>query len=996
MNVYQRKLYAFLQHSQTVEIAQQLPYLQTHLSQLENWWNEGLGKYSQEISSASDRVNLNTNINVNNYVKVSHPISGESQEVKNLNPVTADDIATIIQTIESLTDSNNPELSAKRIFWWCWRFLPEILASKQRQALLFPAHKTIPDSPIHSYNTTVSAIAGAMFPDSWQVGETAKHPDIFLFTFSPVQEFIKASRKFLDFWAGSYLLHYLSVKVCWYIASEYGADAVVVPSLWNQEIIDALLLEEFADCPTFEQSLKKYTQSDPVTRFNNKQSTSLTTAGFPNVITALIPQDEAKALAQRLTAHLKQSWTEIGNKIRQHIKTQVIEYLKDDNKRENFWLEFASELPSNADKDTYLRDLEKWQQHGCWEWNKLWDAQLNHSWETYWAVMPLGSPKRELAISKDSNSQFDCTWKAAQENNAPSRSQQPIPTAAEEATYHSLNVGTWWGNVQFQLGRRIQAVKNTRTWEIPAAPGERSTLSGQYSAVHPNLLYNEKFKEGGGLPAGSMQLFWRLMAQVYPGLFNGAEKLNAIELTKRMAWGYGGVAESLGIIVAEDIYEQLIRFPNLSSIASARFAHDNPQQLNQYRRELTQLIDKHLPAYNEPFRSRAYGRPFHVPKTDAKLNPYNEKGKDSNGVMFSSKWLAEDLGCIGEDIHTLRSLVDTAHRNTGFGDSSPSDWWAIALADGDNMGKYVSGVRLKSYQHYIVTEEVDKTGIEDQAWQDLLNTKKRMGPATHVGLNRALLDFSNRLVPYITEQRFCGKVVYSGGDDVMAVLPLADLPEYILSIRAAWCGGQDPWQEFKNRGDYWYPQKQLKGLSDRPHFTMGKDATMSMGIVIAHKSVPLPTVLENLWEAEKYRAKKIPGKDGLCFCVIYGGGNVLEAVMKGTLLESWYSLLQPASEELSPLLYRLAEELPRRAIVTPNSQLFAKAAAVIINRRDESKKLSNFAQIEAWLNDWEDWAKNAPSDALGTQPEDLGKLLRFSAFWVDKMVQQSQWVGEVS
>lgn len=72
-----------------------------------------------------------------------------------------------------------------------------------------------------------------MFPDSWQVGETAKHPGIFLFTFSPVQEFIKASRKFLDFWAGSYLLHYLSVKVCWQIASEYGADAVIVPSLWN-------------------------------------------------------------------------------------------------------------------------------------------------------------------------------------------------------------------------------------------------------------------------------------------------------------------------------------------------------------------------------------------------------------------------------------------------------------------------------------------------------------------------------------------------------------------------------------------------------------------------------------------------------------------------------------------------------------------------------------------------------------------------------------------
>lgn len=203
-----------------------------------------------------------------------------------------------------------------------------------------------------------------------------------------------------------------------------------------------MLLEEFADCPIFEKSLKTYTQSDPVTRFNNKQSSSLTTAEFPNVITALIPQEEAKALAQKLTEHLKQSWTQIGNKIRQHIKTQVIEYLKNDSKRTNFWLEFISQLPQNADKDTYLRDLEKWQQHGCWEWNKLWDAQLNYSWETYWAVMPLGSPTRELAIDKGSNSQFDSSWKEEQEAIAPSRSQR-TPTAAEEATYHSLNVGTW-------------------------------------------------------------------------------------------------------------------------------------------------------------------------------------------------------------------------------------------------------------------------------------------------------------------------------------------------------------------------------------------------------------------------------------------------------------------------------------------------------------------------------------------------------------------------
>jgi hypothetical protein len=64
---------------------------------------------------------------------------------------------------------------------------------------------------------------------------------------------------------------------------------------------------------------------------------------------------------------------------------------------------------------------------------------------------------------------------------------------------------------------------------------------GQYSAVHPNLLYRDDFVKVGEYRRVSMRLFWQVMAKVYPGVFNGSEKLNAIELTKRMAWGYGGV-----------------------------------------------------------------------------------------------------------------------------------------------------------------------------------------------------------------------------------------------------------------------------------------------------------------------------------------------------------------------------------------------------------------------------------------------------------------------
>jgi CRISPR-associated protein Cmr2 len=266
-------------------------------------------------------------------------------------------------------------------------------------------------------------------------------------------------------------------------------------------------------------------------------------------------------------------------------------------------------------------------------------------------------------------------------------------------------------------------------------------------------------------------------------------------------------------------------------------------------------------------------------------------------------------------------------------------------------------------------------------------------------------------VPYLTEKRFCGKVVYSGGDDVLAVLPLADVLSFLRSLRAAWSGAEDPGGDFESNGGYWHPRQPIHpGLPNRPLFTMGQTATLSAGIVIAHKSVPLPTVLESLWSAEEDRAKKmagaseispkIPVKDGLCFRVIYGSGNVLEASMKGQFLEQpWWDLIcsATATDELSPVLYRLAEQLPLHSCLTPHSQLISKAAKVIVNSRDKQLEHDQLQALENWINAWEEWAyavetqwqqkiqsKPETPKPIGCTMQDLASLLRFSAFWLDK------------
>lgn len=1125
MDFYQRKLYALLRPPESSDwgngLVSELACIQKNLDELHNWWEQG--KQARDIASSSDHLNLQSLDTGENSegVKACHPISGQKQHL----------ISPEVQ-IQPNIDFIKKEPDAKKVFWWFWRFYPELFANQQQDVLLSPAHMVLPDCPLHSHQSAVSALTGAMFPESWKDGDKPKTPYLLLFSFSPVQEFIKSSRKFVDFWAGSYLLHYLSSKLCWYIATELGPDALIVPSLWNQEIIDALIIKEYSDFAEYFEKLQN--SKNPVNRFNDKTSTSLSTAGFPNTITVLVSgKEDAQKWGKLLGDRLTDEWFGIGEKVRKHIRQEVTYFLnKETTNLELIVKEVFPELENNPGEfNKYIKelnDLKDETKHGCWEWRKLWEVQLKNTWEPYWTAIPLGNPDDEkgLAIERDNNNSFDEIWLENQDNIAqpvlerfPYKSE--LPDKFELEFYQYFNVGTWWGSIQQRLGLCLNNVKYTRNWKIPTAPGERSTISGKFSAVHPRFNWG-KFCEGRGQASGSMRLFWDIMSQAYPGLFNGSEKLNALEITKRMAWVYGGVAEDLGIDIKSIIkkikliseeeeeeektfklvkenqinYEQLIRFPNASSIASARFLHDDKLNLtSKYYQRLKDKIESQLSKkYSRLFHSRIRYRPSHVLKTDKEINLNNPSNRYYNGVMFSSKWLADDMALKTDDAAILKELVNKAHKETGFGEGSPADWWVILLADGDGMGDYVSGKKLKKYSSYVEDDAVDTDTKNNNQFNNFINnTDKRMGPATHVGLNRALLDFSNRLVPYLTEQRFCGRVVYSGGDDVMVMLPIEDLPEYLLSLRAAWCGGNDPYGEFENnhhsidseskpKTGYWYPKsgvENVKDLPQRPHFTMGENATMSAGVVFAHKSVPLPTVLESLWEAESGRAKKISGKDGLCFRVIYGGGNQLEALMKGELLAEWWDWVkdyEDYQDKLAPLLYRLAEELPRRASITENDYLFSKAARVIMDNRDSDKQLVNeFKRIEQWLMSWEDWMKEVtekstrdaikqwcidtieesnqvdknraeeilevvkkdeqveeelnriknsykveqnqirieelekvkkpnfywikqaeiigiePVKPAGTKPEDLGKILRFTAFWIDKRVERWNW-----
>jgi CRISPR-associated protein Cmr2 len=221
------------------------------------------------IASASDRATLGrlptmTAIDYDNEgLEIRHLLSGASQKLKleQWHHRIDSERQNFLQGTEAvLLDNIKDWDDPRKVYWWLWRCYPEALANalgaeRHESAIhLLPAETRLPDGSLWSHTTMTSALAGALagyyqhdsnYPKKRERFIKSR-PHIVTFTFTPVQELIKASRKMRDFWAGSWLLHYLSAKICWAIAWKYGPDTLLYPCLYEQPLIRPLA--EFILC----------------------------------------------------------------------------------------------------------------------------------------------------------------------------------------------------------------------------------------------------------------------------------------------------------------------------------------------------------------------------------------------------------------------------------------------------------------------------------------------------------------------------------------------------------------------------------------------------------------------------------------------------------------------------------------------------------------------------------------------------------------------------
>ncbi len=158
----------------------------------------------------------------------------------------------------------------------------------------------------------------------------------------------------------------------------------------------------------------------------------------------------------------------------------------------------------------------------------------------------------------------------------------------------------------------------------------------------------------------------------------------------------------------------------------------------------------------------------------------------------------------------------------------PNPYYAILRADGDRMGRV----------------------IDNQA---------KHGEKQHQALSKALNTFAGS-VRRIVEEKYQGALVYAGGDDVLALMPLHTVLQCAKELA----------DNFR---------KELKEFKD----VSGNPPTLSAGIVIVHHLYSLQDALRLARDAED-RAKKVPGKDALAITISKRSGDDY------TIADKWDSL----------------------------------------------------------------------------------------------------------
>ncbi|HAA81140.1 MAG: CRISPR-associated protein, Crm2 family [Caldanaerobacter subterraneus] len=271
-------------------------------------------------------------------------------------------------------------------------------------------------------------------------------------------------------------------------------------------------------------------------------------------------------------------------------------------------------------------------------------------------------------------------------------------------------------------------------------------------------------------------------------------------------------------------------------------------------------------------------------KLKTTIKEYEEAFKNWCGDNFDYELLYEEnlnenyFETYGFNIKKLQELkkllqnIDDRIKNLKL---NKKKYYAVIKLDGDDMGKWLAG-ELAPYMLEMYHSKLQ--GFLPENFKKNIKDKKRlMTPAIHSLISEALRNYSLKYVKEIIEGEEAGKVIYSGGDDVFAIVNLNYLLDVMVKLRAAFSGHLIVNE--KLIPDFTIDAGFIE-RKDEIDLMMGNRPTASMGVVIAHYKEDLKDVIASVNEVEEEYAKKVEGKDAFAIKLILRSGENYIAMAK--------------------------------------------------------------------------------------------------------------------
>lgn len=209
-------------------------------------------------------------------------------------------------------------------------------------------------------------------------------------------------------------------------------------------------------------------------------------------------------------------------------------------------------------------------------------------------------------------------------------------------------------------------------------------------------------------------------------------------------------------------------------------------------------------------------------------------------------------------------------------------YFAVLALDGDQIGKWVSGELTPKFQHqfsdYTDGSDAQKQGaleyFNKHEGRTLMETRRALSPSYHLQFSQALSNFALLCARRIVEAHD-GRLLYAGGDDVLAMLPADTALECAKDLRSAFQGKPVQSAGIQSPAPGYLSLRKDQGGQPLPFIVPGPSADCSAGIAIAHFKSPLQDVVRAARAAEK-RAKSQLGRAAVAVSLFKRSGEITE------------------------------------------------------------------------------------------------------------------------